>query len=304
MASSSKYPYTDVIFGVKGKIGIIKLNRPRSLNAFGGTLLPELASAIRELNEHPDTVFTVLTGEGRFFSSGADVKARNAQNQREEFPNPTAKKLNFMASQTTTSAVEILRSLIDHKKVLVLALNGPAVGGGAAWFTGVADIVLAAERAYLQVPFSELALVPEFGSATSFAQSIGVHRANDFLLFGRKLTVEELEQWGLVNRIFPSEGFHDQVIEFLEGQLAVNDGKSMMEAKRLQNIPLRKDRLLAVYDAADALAERVMEGAPDERFAAKNRELHREYTATLEDVLPSPVSLQVYQYLRWLTTTD
>src|SRR3954452_20779994 len=62
-------------------------------------------------------------------------------------------------------AVEMLRSIIDHKKVFVLALNGPGVGGGAAWFEGVADIVLAAQGAYLQVPFNALGLVPENGSA-------------------------------------------------------------------------------------------------------------------------------------------
>jgi len=161
--------------------------------------------------------------------------------------------------------------MIDHKKVLVLALNGPGVGGGAAWFEGIADIVLAAEGAYLQVPFSALGLVPEFGSATSFMQSIGVHRANDFLMFGRKLTVEELEQWGLVNRILPKEGFHEKVVEFLEGQLEVNDGKSMMETKRLQNLPLRRDRMLAVYDAAEALAERFVEDAPKQRFKDKKK---------------------------------
>lgn len=161
--------------------------------------------------------------------------------------------------------------MIDHTKVLVLALNGPAVGGGAAWFPGVSDIVLAAENAYLQVPFSALGLVPEFGSSTSFTHSIGVHRANDFLMFGRKLTAVELEQWGMVNRIFPVQGFHDRVIAFLEEQLSVNDGKSMMEMKRLQNLPLRRDRMLAVYDAAEALAERMVADAPRQRFIEKNR---------------------------------
>jgi len=161
--------------------------------------------------------------------------------------------------------------MIDHKKVLVLALNGPAVGGGAAWFEGVADIVLAADNAYLQVPFTALGLVPEFGSATAFAHSMGVHRANDFLMFGRKLTAQELEQWGMVNRIFPTDNFHQTVLEFLEDQLAVNDGKSMMETKRLQNLPLRRERMLAVYDAAEALAERVVEDAQVKRFEAKDR---------------------------------
>jgi len=115
--------------------------------------------------------------------------------------------------------------------------------------------MLAAEGAYLQVPFSALGLVPENGSAITFTQSIGVHRSNDFLMFGRKLTVEELENWGLVNRIFPAKDFHESVIKFLEEQLDVNDGKSMMETKRLQNAPLRDGRIVAVYNAMDALAE-------------------------------------------------
>lgn len=161
--------------------------------------------------------------------------------------------------------------MIDHKKILVLALNGPAVGGGAAWFGGVADIVLAADNAYLQVPFSALGLVPEYGSATNFVHSMGTRRTTDFLMFGRKLDVKELEQCGLVNRIFPAEGFHDRVVGFLEEQLSINDGKSMMEVKRLQAAPLRRERMLAVHDAADALAERAVEGAPWRRFVEKNK---------------------------------
>lgn len=151
----------------------------------------------------------------------------------------------------------MLRSIIDHRKVFVLALNGPAVGGGAAWFTGVSDIVLASSSVYLQVPFSALGLVPENGSAINFAQSMGVHRANEFLMFGRKLNSEELLQWGMVNQIFSVDGFHDHVRKYLNDQLEVNDGTSMMETKRLQNEPLRSGRLLAVVNSLDALAERV-----------------------------------------------
>jgi len=131
--------------------------------------------------------------------------------------------------------------------------------------------VLAAQGAYLQVPFSALGLVPENGSAIGFAQNIGVHRANDFLMFGRQLSVEELEQWGLVNRIFPKEGFHEKVVSFLEEQLSVNDGKSMMEMKRLQNAPIRDARIVAVYNAMDALAERFVEDAPVKRFEEKRK---------------------------------
>ena len=167
-------------------------------------------------------------------------------------------------------SVELVRSMINHKKVLVLAMNGPAVGGGAAWFQGVADIVLASTTTWLQCPFSALALVPEFGSAISFPQSIGVHLANDILMFGRKVTVEELVGWAMVNRVFKHEGFHDEVVRFLEEQLQVNDGKSMIAAKRLATEPLRSGRLLALYDATDAVAERFVEDAPTVRFARKS----------------------------------
>lgn len=74
-------------------------------------------------------------------------------------------------------------------------------------------------------------------------------------MFGRKLTVEEMEKWGIVNRVFPKERFMESVTKFLEEQLHNNDGKSMMETKRLQNSPLRDARVLAVYNAMDALAE-------------------------------------------------
>lgn len=173
--------------------------------------------------------------------------------------------------------MEMLRSIIDHRKVFVLALNGPAVGGGAAWFEGVSDIVLAASGSYLQVPFSALGLVPENGSAISFAQSVGVHRANDFLMFGRQLTVEELEKWGLVNRVFPKEGFMESVLEFLEEQLSINDGDSMMETKRLMNAPLRDARIVAVYNSMNALAERFVNGAPIKRFQEKKALLECEF---------------------------
>lgn len=112
---------------------------------------------------------------------------------------------------------------------------------------------------------------------------MGVHRANEFLMFGRKLTAAELESFGIVNHVFKSAGaeFHKQVQKFLEDQLDVNDGKSMMEAKRLMNAPLRDGRLVAVVNAMDALAERSVEGAPEARFAKKKKELMEKSKAKL-----------------------
>jgi Delta3-Delta2-enoyl-CoA isomerase len=137
----------------------------------------------------------------------------------------------------------------------------------------LADIVLASTSCWLQCPFSALGLVPEFGSAINWAQSMGVRRTNEFLMFGRKLTAKELHEFGIVNQVFPVESFQSDVNKYLEEQLRVNDGKSMMETKRLMNIPLREGRMVAVYNAMDALAERFVEGAPEERFRVKKAEL-------------------------------
>jgi peroxisomal 3,2-trans-enoyl-CoA isomerase len=165
----------------------------------------------------------------------------------------------------------MLRSIIDHKKIFVTAMNGPAVGGGSAWFTGSSDILLVSSSTYLQVNFSSLGLVPEYGSAINFKESMGVHRANEVMMFGRRLTAEDLEQYGIANKIFPAESFQESVKNYLNEQLKLNDGKSMIEVKRLQNAPLRDSRLIAVVNAMDALAERFVEGAPMARFAEKKK---------------------------------
>lgn len=133
--------------------------------------------------------------------------------------------------------------------------------------------MLASDAAWLHCPFSALGLVPEFGSAINFAESMGVHRANEFMIMGRKLSAQELETYGLVNQIFPNASFQQDVQKYLEEKLRANDGKSMMEAKRLMNAPLRDGRMVAVQNAMDALSERFVEGAPYERFALKKKEL-------------------------------
>ncbi|KAH8726827.1 peroxisomal d3,d2-enoyl-CoA isomerase [Phaeosphaeriaceae sp. PMI808] len=271
--------YSDIKFEIKGKIGIITFNRPKALNSFGGNIIPDTIAALRDLDEHPDTVFTVLTGEGRFFSAGADVKGIASSMPTAEPKNLAEKKLGLL--NRFSYAQELLRSMIDHRKVFILALNGPAVGGGAAWFPGVADIVLATSSAWLQCPFSALGLVPENGSALSFAQSMGIHRANDFLMFGRKLSAKELLDAGMYNYVWEETGeaFQRKVVEFLEDQLETNDGKSMMEMKRLQNAPIRDARMMAVVNAVDALAERFVEDAPKKRFEEKRREMEEKSKA-------------------------
>ena len=85
---------------------------------------------------------------------------------------------------------ELIRSMIDHKKVLVLAMNGPGVGAGASWFQGTSDLFFAAQDTWLQVTFSQLGLIPEMGSAVNWAHHIGPHKANYWLMLGGRATID------------------------------------------------------------------------------------------------------------------
>lgn len=92
-------------------------------------------------------------------------------------------------------------------------------------------------------------------------------------MMGRKMTIQEMVDWGVVNRVFAHEGFGDSVVGYLEEMLSLNDGGSMVESKRLMNESLRTERLAAVWEAADALAERFVVDAPRERFLRQNERI-------------------------------
>lgn len=115
--------------------------------------------------------------------------------------------------------------------------------------------------------------MPENGSATNWSQHMGVHRANDWLMFGGKATVEELKEIGMVNKIFPAKNFHGEVQSYLAGMLKERDGKSLMEMKRLQNKQTRDARILALFESWQALGEKFVEGEPLRRMKAKMEEL-------------------------------
>lgn len=202
---------------------------------------------------------------------------------KNEFKNDGEKKIFWV--QNFAVGMELVRSMIDHKKVLVLALNGPGVGAGAAWFQGTSDLFYAAEGSWLQVTFSQMGLVPENGSALNWAQSMGTHRANEWLMLGGKATVEELKEIGMVNKIFPKDGFHEHVHAYLKEMLQDRSGKSMMEMKRLQNVTTRDARILALYNSSEALAERFVQGEPMVRMKAKMDELAGEFTFPCCDMM-------------------
>ena len=102
---------------------------------------------------------------------------------------------------------------------------------------------------------------------------MGVHKANDLMIFGREMTAQELEACGLVSRIFPTSSFHRDVQEHLRQQVEVNVGKSRVEVTRLMNASAGNSRLFAIMTSLDALPERIVDGDAYTRFADQRRKI-------------------------------
>lgn len=116
----------------------------------------------------------LLTDSSPFLRPGADVKA---QANTPALTADTEAELKDLYSMRMGPSVDLIRDMIDHSKVFVVAQNGGGVGGGAVWFQGAADILLASDTAFLQVPFGALGLVPEAGSGVLFPENMGLRRA-------------------------------------------------------------------------------------------------------------------------------
>ncbi|KAI9007814.1 peroxisomal d3,d2-enoyl-CoA isomerase [Hyaloraphidium curvatum] len=261
-------PYTDIAVETHGdgRIGVIRFARGRSLNSIGGRLVVEVKDALRKFDADPRVVFTVLTGEGRGFCSGADVKS--AGRPRSPTAATFSEKKEAMAV-STAPAVDLLRLMLDHSKVLIMAVNGPAVGGGAAWFLGLADLVYISDSAYMRINFSSLGIPAEAGIGFILPQHIGVRRAAEAVLLGTTLDAAEMKAAGVANRIFPTASFFPDVLAYLASQLEHNDPSAILTSKKLMAGPLRAGRMAAIEEAMDKLAEAfIVEGSSvTERFA-------------------------------------
>ena len=170
-----------------GTTALIRLNRPDVLNAFDATLRKLLRDTLQALGEDADVRVIVLTGEGRLFSAGADLKAGV----------PDAAQAR---AQLVDEYGPALAAIADMPKPVIAALDGPAVGIGLAYAL-ISDLRVMAESAYLQAPFNDIGLLPDGGLTWLLPRFLGYGRAFEFVAESRKLDATECLNLGLVNRV-------------------------------------------------------------------------------------------------------
>jgi peroxisomal 3,2-trans-enoyl-CoA isomerase len=202
----------------------IKLNRPSSGNSLHPTLVHELLSALRTADRDPAVRIIILTGNGRFFCTGMDLL-----NEQE---------LSFAPGDDFHQLNKIL---ITTEKILIAAVNGPAIGFGAT-VLALCDLVFAVPDAYFFTPFVKWGMVPEAGSSVSFLKLMGHQRAALLCLTGERIGAEEARNLGLVSKVLPAEGFLEKVGEVAEGLAAAPVG-SLLQTKRLLKETTTKDLL-------------------------------------------------------------
>jgi 2-(1,2-epoxy-1,2-dihydrophenyl)acetyl-CoA isomerase len=216
--------YQTVIWEQTGAVGRLTLNRPETLNAW----VPEFGVELRQVIEHEAAEESVravlLTGAGRGFSSGADLKA-GFEAADDGMPN-IRKELDEVYHPVITG----LRRL---PKPVVAAVNGPAVGIGCS-LALACDLVLAAASAFFGLAFVNIGLMPDGGSTALVPPAVGKARAFQMALLGERVPAPQALDWGLVNWVHPDDRLLDEANALVE-RLAAGPTRSYAGSKRALN---------------------------------------------------------------------
>ncbi|XP_051871918.1 enoyl-CoA delta isomerase 2, mitochondrial isoform X3 [Pristis pectinata] len=228
----------------ENNITTIMLNRPAKKNAISITMYEEIMKALEQAAKD-DSTLTVMTGSGDYYCSGNDLS------------NFTDIGPEGMEQKSKNSAALLKRYVshyIDFPKPLIGVINGPAVGI-AVTVLGLFDIVYATDKATFHTPFSQLAQSPEGCSSYTFPKMMGTAKANEILLFNKKLTAAQACELGLVTEVFPNSTFQKEVWKRLH-TYAKLPKNSLAFSKRLIR-GVEKETLHAVNaQECDRLVER------------------------------------------------
>ncbi len=233
--------YETILYEQEQRILTITLNRPDKLNAFTDTMLDELAAAFKQAEADSGVRAVVLTGAGRGFCPGQDL-AFAVQNG--------AGGNGFSYSSHLRAHYDpLILGMQAFPKPIIAAINGVAAGAGMS-LALACDLRIAAETASFIQAFVKVGLVPDSGSTWMLPRLIGMTRAMDMMLTGRKVSADEALEWGIVNRVVPNEQLMD-VVYALAGELAAAPTKAIGLIKQAVNYAQHSTLAEALYQEAE-----------------------------------------------------
>jgi enoyl-CoA hydratase len=173
----------------QGRVVIVRLNRPQVLNALNSEMMHEMVRVMQELDRDPEVGCFVLTGNGKAFAAGADVKEL------------ASKSYMDMVHEDFFAPWDRFTALRTPK---IAAVSGYALGGGCE-LAMMCDLIFAANNAKFGQPEIKLGLIPGMGGSQRLTRLVGKAKAMDMLLTGRMMDADEAERAGLVARVIPAE---------------------------------------------------------------------------------------------------
>lgn len=210
----------DVLVEITNGIMMLNLNRPDSLNAFSPEMLTGLKDSIYQANEDDEIKVIVLSGNGRAFSAGGDVKAMGSRESIGTYEH--LGKMN-----------DLVLAMKNTDKPVIAAVHGYAAG--AAFNLALAsDIILAAEDTKFILSFSKVGLVPDGGGSYFLPRIIGPYRTKELLYSAEPLLAEEAHSLNIVNHIYSKKDFQSEVDKFTN-KLAHGPSKSYGFIKKIVN---------------------------------------------------------------------
>ncbi|MDX3801303.1 enoyl-CoA hydratase/isomerase family protein [Streptomyces sp. AK04-3B] len=235
----------------------LTLDRPEALNALTPDQRDRLITLLAQASADPEVRAVVLTGTGRGFCAGADLRGGTAAGER---------IAGDVARTLRVGAQRLIAAVLDCEKPVVAAVNGTAAGLGAH-LAFACDLVLAAESARFIEVFVRRGLVPDGGGAYLLPRLVGPQRAKELMFFGDALSAADAERLGLVNRVVP-DGELDKTAREWAARLAAGPTRALALTKQLVNASLDADRATAF--AAEAAAQEINMTTADAQEGVKS----------------------------------
>ena len=192
--------YENIVVETKGRVGIIRLNRPQALNALNKALIAELTQAIEAFDGDDKIGCLLITGSDKAFAAGADIK------EMADKPFIEAYLGDFVSNWDAVA---------HARKPIVAAVAGFALGGGCE-LALQSDVVIAADNAKFGQPEIKLGVIPGIGGTQRLTHAVGKAKAMDLILTGRMMDAAEAEKSGLVARVVPAANLIDEAMKIAD----------------------------------------------------------------------------------------
>ncbi|UUO03637.1 enoyl-CoA hydratase-related protein [Mycolicibacterium novocastrense] len=205
--------YETLTFEQSGAVARITLNRPDAANGMNGTMTRELAAAAKRCDTDATKV-VVLTGSGRFFCAGGDLKDFASAPDRGAHLKGVADDLHRAIS-----------TFARMNAVVITAVNGTAAGAGFS-LAVTGDLVLAAESASFTMAYTRVGLSPDGSASYYLPRLVGITKTKELMLTNRSLTAQEASQWGLVTEVVPDAELADRASKLADQMAATSAGSN------------------------------------------------------------------------------